>query len=64
MTIEKMQNIWIWLMTVEDSSRWGANKARPLTSNKKSMEFIPSIAKVIFWYGIALSFSLFISKLH
>jgi len=60
MEMRKNENIWTWLIAAEDSSvRWSDTSRH--RNRKRS---ILSIVKVIFWYGAAISFSVFISRLH
>lgn len=63
MTMRKKLTSWIWLMMPEDSSNWGPDRSF-VFNLRKTKRTLLSITKVLLWYGVALSLTLLIGRLH
>lgn len=57
------QNNWLWLIRAEDSSI-AEDKADLFLTMTHQRKPVMSVAKLLLWYGAALSFAVLISKLH
>ena len=56
-------NSWLWLMQAEDSSM-AEERTDLFLAIARHKELIMSAAKLILWYGTAISLGLLIANLH